>query len=102
MATCARQLLFSMEDRDMLGHWRNGTEMPNLYDRAECETELRLRNTVIERIHEGWRPAHAFEIAKSGAAKEELASSSSGETSVTSTASTIQRKRNENIADSEE
>ena len=61
-ATCARQLLFSKDERNMLGHWAPNSDMPDRYDRAYCATELRLRNSVLQRVADGWCPAHAFEV----------------------------------------
>ena len=90
-ATCARQLMFGLEDRTTLGHWKEGSKMPNLYDRAVCATELNLRNQILQKLHSGWTPTHAFEIPNEGTATQEtkkvLAESSADTTSVTSTAS---------------
>ena len=61
-ATCAGKLEFSLEERTTLGRWEPGSVMPNLYDRAICATELKIRRKILERINEGWVPAHAFEI----------------------------------------
>ena len=59
--TYVRQLLFCLEGRPALGHWDEGSEMPNLYVMAVCATELNLRNKILSETHPGWTPAHAFE-----------------------------------------
>ena len=92
--TCASQLRFSREDREKLGHWAPGSIMPERYDKAECATELRLREGILEKIRTGWRPSGAFELpteVKAGATP----SSSESETSSTS----IHDPREENIAE---
>ena len=40
--------------------------MPNVYDRAVCAAELRLRGDILNRIDSGWRPAPAFEVPSQG------------------------------------
>ena len=62
MPTCASQLGWSREDRETLGRWKPGSIMPNVYDRAACVTELRLRSSVSKQIQSGWIPANSFEI----------------------------------------
>ena len=64
-ATCARQLLFSKEERNTLGDWEPDSEMCNTYDRAVCATELRLRGNILNKIDGGWRPSPAFEVPNS-------------------------------------
>ena len=95
-ATYARQLLFSKEERTVLGHWRPNSAMPDVYDRAECATELVLRGKILSKIQSGWRPAGAFELPNTPT--EDLAESPADSTSESSTASFI-RKQRENIAD---
>ena len=68
--------------------------MPERYDKAECATELRLREKILKEVRAGWRPSGAFELpmeVKAGAAP----SSSESETSSTS----IHDPREENIAE---
>ena len=61
-STCAHQLLYPREDREKLGRWAPGSLMPDLYDRAICATELRLRDEILNRIRSGgWEPSNAFE-----------------------------------------
>ena len=36
--------------------------MPDLYDRATCATELRLRDDILERIRTAWQPVGPFEV----------------------------------------
>jgi len=65
LATCANQLGWSREDREKLGRWAPGSNMPNRYDRATCATELRLRDSVLDSIRKGWSPAGMFEVPTS-------------------------------------
>ena len=93
-ATCARQLLFGLEDRTTLGHWKEGSRMPNLYDRAVCATELLLRNQILAKLHEWWIPSQAIEVPPLGGDKSDrktvpLAESSADSTSYTSAASFV-------------
>ena len=61
--TCAAQLGWSEDDRRRLGHWAPGSAMMETYDRADCTSELRLRNTIMGKIAiEGWSPTKAFEV----------------------------------------
>ena len=96
-ATCARQLDFSLEERTMLGHWKPGSLMPNLYDRAACATEIKLRNKVLEHINAGWVPAQAFEIPNppgpTQASTARIADSSADTTSVSPTSSSGRSKK---------
>ena len=66
--------------------------MHNLYDRAECATELRIRNAIVQCMREGRLPVRAFEIATGeNELQLELASSSADSTSETSTVSEVRR-----------
>ena len=97
-ATCARQLEFSLEERTALGHWKPGSLMPNLYDRAVCATELKLRNKILEEIKAGWEPVHAFEIPNNTgptqASTARCAESPADSTSVLPTSSSEREGRN--------
>ena len=84
-ATIARQLLYSREDREKLGLWAPGSLMPELYDRATCATELRLRDEILTKIKEGFVPAGPFELAKKAGAEIKAESSDATSTSVLST-----------------
>ena len=64
LPTWAAQLGWHKEDRTALGRWAPNSEMPNWYDRAVCNTELRLRNTILSKYNEGWKPSGAFELPK--------------------------------------
>ena len=75
-ATLAKQLLYSREDREKLGHWAPGSLMPDLYDRATCATELRLRDEILQRIREGWAPAGPYEVPNTQASTQMDAESS--------------------------
>ena len=91
-ATCASRLRFPLEERGKLGRRAKGSVMPDRYGRALCATELRLRGDVINRINRGWRPTGAFEVPPSQE-KGPSDTSSCDSTSVTSTASSVLRKR---------
>ena len=54
-ATLSKQLLYSREGREKLGRWAPGSLMPDLYDRATCATELRLRGEITQRLRRGGR-----------------------------------------------
>ena len=49
----AKQLLYSREDREKLGPWDPRSLMPDLYDRATCAAELRLRDEISDKIRGG-------------------------------------------------
>ena len=100
-ATCARQLLVSKGERNMLGHWAPNSDMPEHYDRAYCATELRIRNSVFLRVADGWVPARAFEVPNGPDEKgagTPLESPSVGDTSETSSG-IIGEMRGSNITD---
>ena len=84
-ATIARQLLYSREDREKLGHWAPGSLMPELYDRATCATELRLRDEILSKIKNGFKPSGPFEVVNKNAANADAESSDASSTSVVST-----------------
>ena len=65
LPTWAAQLGWHKEDRTSLGRWAPNSEMPNWYDRAVCNTELRLRYNILTKYNEGWKPSAAFELPKS-------------------------------------
>ena len=75
--------------------------MADRYDRAECATELNLRNTVLQRVESCWRTARAFGIPADRASDggdSQCESSSAGETSETSSGR-IGEQRDNDIAD---
>ena len=61
---CANQPRWSEEEeRRRLGHWAPGSQTMDTYDRALCTTELRLRNSIFEKITvEGWFPTQSSEV----------------------------------------
>ena len=61
-ATLARQLAYRREDREKLWHWAPGSLMPDVYDRAACVSELRLRDEILEKIRNGYKPVSPFEV----------------------------------------
>ena len=67
--TCANQLLLSREHIGKLGHWNPGSKIPDRYNRTVCATESQIRNGIIHRIYEGWRPIAEFEIPGTDAPK---------------------------------
>ena len=82
MPTWANQLGWSKEDRTALGRWAPNSEMPNWYDRAVCNTELRLRYTIIQNCRSGWTPLQAFALPKPKITDNKNDSSSADSTSV--------------------
>ena len=64
--TMGTQLMFSEEKRNWLGRWKQGSKMPNRYDRAHCVTELRVRGDIFSNLRLGWTPSNAFEIPSKG------------------------------------
>ena len=36
--------------------------MPERYDRSVCANELLLRNTIVNKMADGWKPADAFHL----------------------------------------
>ena len=73
--------------------------MCNTYDRAICATELRLRDSILNKIDGDWRPVPAFEVPNSsqeGGAPQDgrsCAESSADSTSYTSTAADVKDER---------
>ena len=51
--TCARQLLYSREERGKLGQWGPGSLIPDRYGRAICATELRIWGEIPEKSATG-------------------------------------------------
>ena len=98
-ATCARQLLYSKEERNTLGHWKADSEMCDRYDRAVCATELKLRNSILAKLDGGWRPVPEFEVPKEEkgrdvpAGDEECDATSIESTSETSTEMHVKEER---------
>ena len=82
-ATLAKQLLYTREDREKLGHWAPGSLMPERYDRATCATELRLRGEILQRVRNGWEPDGPFETPRTGVAADPDTSSVSSTSAVT-------------------
>ena len=75
-ATCASQLRFPREEREKLGHWAPVSVMPDIYDRAVCATELRIRLDVANRITNGRKPSAAFEVPTNNDAQATVPSQS--------------------------
>ena len=80
-STFTSQLLHSKEERSSLGRRMPDSTTPDRYDRAECATELHLRDKIIEKIQSGWRPAGAFELPIASRQGRELVDSSDESTS---------------------
>ena len=66
----SNQLVRGEEDRRKLARWATGSEMPDLYDRAFCVTELMPRNSFAQAIQSGGEqtssPNVSFESGPSG------------------------------------
>ena len=60
--TAANQLNFDQRELNIIGHWSSNSKMPERYDRAACSHELLLRNTIVQRMNEGWGIAPAFHL----------------------------------------
>ena len=69
--------------------------MPDLYGRAICATELRLRGEILNKIRGGWGPSQPFETPGPSKAEPEDAETSSA----SSTSETSPVISEENIAD---
>ena len=70
LPTWAAQLGWRKEDRAALGRWAPNSEMPNWYDRDVCNAELRLRNEILTKYHNGRTPPAAFELPKTKPTQE--------------------------------
>ena len=83
--TCANQLAIPREGRATLGRWAAGSVMPDRYDRNACVSELNIRQSILEKMNEGWRPSESFEVQTKGKkVKKEVDSSEASDTSETS------------------
>ena len=60
--TAANQLNFDQRELNIIGRWSSNSKMPERYDRAACAHELLLRNTIVQRMIEGWGLAPAFHL----------------------------------------
>ena len=58
------QLGWRKEDRTALGRWAPNSEMPNWYGHGVCNTEPRLRNEILTKYLEGWKPSASFDLPK--------------------------------------
>ena len=61
-STCSDRLGWGAEDRREVGHMAPESKMHDLYDRAFCVTELRLRSDIIQKIQSGWVPTFTFDV----------------------------------------
>ena len=62
LPSCANEMSFSKEDKNVIGHWQSGSKMSERYDRSTCAQELLLRNTIVANINGGWSPVGPFSI----------------------------------------
>ena len=97
LPTWAAKLGWHKEDRTTLGRWAPNSEMSNWYDRAVCNTELRLRNTILSKYNEGRKPSGAFELPKNNNTNEKQKEDDL--TSVDSTSVVTSSEEEVNIAD---
>ena len=58
--------------------------MPELYDKATCATELRMRAEILEKVRKGRTPKDAFEVEDNTQCQAGDADSTDSETSSTS------------------
>ena len=98
MPTWADQLGWGEEGRTSLGRWPPNSEIPNRYDRAVCNTELRSRNEIIQKCQIGWKalPAFALQQKKKQNGNAEESSSADSASAIDSS------DREVNIADLED
>ena len=62
LPTWDAQLGWRKEDRAALGRRAPNSGMPNWYGRAVCNAEIRLRNEILAKYQEGWKPSSDFEL----------------------------------------
>ena len=79
--------------------------MPGRYDKAVCDTELKLRSKIFAEMRSVWRPRPEFQVAtqppaETGGGKSE--SDVDTETSVTPTGTVAREDRNSDISYLEE
>ena len=60
--TAANQMSFDQMAVTIIGHWPSTSRMPERYDSSVCANELRLRNTIVQRMASGWSLAPAYHI----------------------------------------
>ena len=63
--TAANQMNFDTRELNIIGHWPSSSKMPERYDRIVCATELFLRNTIIQKVADGWAIVQSFHIPES-------------------------------------
>ena len=61
----ANQMNFDTRELNIIGHWPISSKMPERYDRIVCATELFLRNTIIQKVADGWAIVQSFHIPES-------------------------------------
>ena len=49
--------------RTALGTWGRNSEIPNGYDRAVRNTELRFRGEILPKVQERWNPRASSELS---------------------------------------
>ena len=60
--TAANQLRFDQRELNIIGRWASSSKMPERYDRSARSNELSLRNTIVQRILQGWEMEQAFHL----------------------------------------
>ena len=58
--------------------------MPDLYGRATCATELKIRDSILQKIREGWKPTGPLEVPNTHPNTQNAESPSADSTSVLS------------------
>ena len=60
--TSANQVKFDTPELHIAGHWSSSAKMQERCDRSVRATELLLRNTIIQKVVDGWALAPSFRI----------------------------------------
>ena len=51
---------FDRRELTIIGHWPSTSRMPARYGRSVCANELLLRNTILQKMADGWELAPAY------------------------------------------
>ena len=53
---------FGQRELALVGRWPPTSRVPERYGRSVCASELLLRNTITQRMANGWGPAPAYRL----------------------------------------
>ena len=62
LPTAATQMNFATRELNVIGHWSSNSRMNERYDRSVCANELLLRNTIIQKVVQGWNMVESFRL----------------------------------------